>query len=183
MSHCRVERHPPLICIDHQTEQTPGSPLRSVRHQRPATTKDEGECHPGVARPSSVRSFRPSNIPSFDPSIPPPGCRDRVRDHTAPQRPTLIERESNQPRLWPPETFPRSARRIREDRRSKERRTGLIQTWISTVYWLEEDIQAQIPHLGYARSARYSVASAPPTAYQRSIFATNASPTLPSIRS
>ena len=120
MSHCRVERHPPLICIDHQTEQTPGSPLRSVRRQKAATTKDERESHPGITRPPSVRSFKPTDIPSLDPSIPPPGRRDRVRNHTAPQRPTLTERESNRLGLWPPETFPRSARRIRQDRRSKD---------------------------------------------------------------
>ena len=151
MSHCRVERHPPLICIDHQTEQTPGFSLRSVRRQKAATTKYEGESHPGVAIPPSVRSFKPTDIPSLDPSIPPPGRRDRVRNHTAPQRPTLTERESNRLGLWPPETFPRSARRIREDRRSKERRTGLIQTWTSTVYGLEEDVQTQIPHLGICK--------------------------------
>ena len=151
MSHCRVERHPPLICIDHQTEQTPGSPLRSVRRQRPATTKDEGESHPGVARPPSVRSFRPTDIPSFDPSIPPPGRRDCVRDHTAPQRPALAERESNRPRLRPPETFPRSARQISEDIRSQERRTGLLQTWTTPVYGLKEDVQTQIPQLGICK--------------------------------
>ena len=95
MSHCRVERHPPLICIDHQTEQTPGFSLRSVRRQKAATTKDERESHPGITRPPSVRSFKPTDIPSLDPSIPPPGRRDRVKNHTAPQRPTLKERESN----------------------------------------------------------------------------------------
>ena len=86
-------------------KQTTGSSLRSVRRQRPGTTKDEGETHPRVARPPLVRSFRPTDIPSFEPSIPPPGRRDPVRDHTAPQR--LTERESNRPQLRPAETFPR----------------------------------------------------------------------------
>ena len=130
------------IIGEHRTR----SPLRSVRRWRPNTFKNkEPRCHPkgetqlGGAGPPPVRSFRPTDIPSFEPSIPPPGRRDRVREQTAPQPLALAERESNRPRLRPPETFPRSARQIRKDRRSEERKTGLIQTWTTAVYGLEED--------------------------------------------
>ena len=83
--------------------------------------------------------------PSFDPSVPPPERRDLVTEHTAPQRPGLAERERNRPRLRPPETFPRSAKQIRENRKEEERRTGLIQTWTSTIHGLQEDVRTQSP--------------------------------------
>ena len=64
-------------------------------------------------------SLKPTKIPSFDPSVPPPERRGCVREQAAPQRPGLAERERTRPRLRPPETFPRSAKQIREDRKSK----------------------------------------------------------------
>ena len=104
--------------------QTTASPLRSVRRRRCGNTKEEPEAHHGDTRPPTVRSLRPTEIPNLDPSRPPPERRNCVREQAARQHPALTERERNRPRLRPPETFPRSAKQIRDDRKEEESRTG-----------------------------------------------------------
>ena len=75
-------------------------------------------------RPPPLRRFRPTPIPCFDPSRPPPVREECVREPAPPYQPPLPERESIRPRLRPPETFPRSARQIKEDEREEARKAG-----------------------------------------------------------
>ena len=137
------------------------SPLGRERRWRQNTIKNEetrfpprDATPPSDTEPPPVHTFRVTDIPSFNPSITPPVRTDCISNHTAPQSQAPAERESSRPRLRPPETFPRSQRQMREDRRREARRARAEQTWTTTVYGLEEDEPTQIPQLGICRVSR-----------------------------
>ena len=68
-----------------------------------------------------------------------------IRGPAPPYQPPLQEKESSRPHLYPPETFPRSSRQIREDEREEAKRATQTQTWTSTTHGLREGSRSCIP--------------------------------------
>ena len=131
--------------------QTAASSHRDVRRRRFDNTKEEPEAHHKNTRPPAVRSFQPTEVPDFDQSRPLPLRGECVREKAPQRHPALAERERNRLQLRLPETFPRSAKQIRDDRKEEERRAGRIQMWTSTIHGLREDVWTQTPPEGLCK--------------------------------
>ena len=98
-----------------------------------------GRPNPVSPRPPSTGTFRVTEFQEFNPRIPKRRfCRGGPA-LTQPENPA--ERESNSPRLQPPEAFSRSLRQKKEDKKQviqEAKRAEREQTWTTSIYGLKE---------------------------------------------
>ena len=138
---------PPTDILGETGGEAPLSTLRGRKRSKGETPKQES----GYAKPPPLRRFRPTSVPGFDPSRPPPVRAEYARGPPPTPQPPPTEKESTRPRLLPPDTYPRSARQVKEDEREEARRAAQTQTWTSTIHGLGEDSRPRTPQKGLCR--------------------------------